>query len=229
MVCRSGSCGLLARLLVGTAVACSIALPFRSRARRLEWQREAREDAPQSSCADGRHIQKELVLKPSRRTVVYLELEARETSEAGLQRRLEGTPVDALNAAVGLHRREPRATAELRLALLPVARELAGQVETWLAREVEARRDVYVRAHLAGGKAQWTYTPWRCVRGSWRKGRCWRVTVGDERDAPVAVLSHPYPVAVSAEVVLAQLTHFVAEVDVTAPQQPPGTVPVPHG
>jgi hypothetical protein len=226
---RSGSCGLLTRLLVGTALVGAIVPSFRFRARRLEWQREAREDAPHGPCRDSRHIQKELVLKPARRTIAYLDLEAREQSEPALHRRIEGEPVDGLNAAVRVYRRHRGASAELRLALLPVSRELATQIETWLDREVEARRDVFVRARLSDGKAEWTFTPWRCVRGRWRKGRAWRVQVEDERDQPAAVVTHPYPVAVSAEVVLAQLTQFVAEVDVTEPQRPPERASVLHG
>jgi hypothetical protein len=218
MVCRSGSCGLLARLLVGVAAACAIMPSFRSRSRRLEWQREASEEAPDGPCVDGRRIQKELVLKPARRRIGYLELEARDPSTAALHRRVEGDPVDALNAAVRLYRHDRR--GDLRPALRPVARALATQVETWLAREVEARRDVFVRARLMGGKAEWTFTPWRCVRGHWRRGRAWRLEVDDERDVPAAVVSHPYPVAVAAEVVLEQLIHFVREVDVTAPRSP---------
>ena len=229
MVCRSGSCGLLARLLVGMVLVGSIPSPFRLRARRLEWQREAREEPPQGPCGDGRHIQKELVLKPARRTIAHLELEAREQSGATLRRRIDGELMDGLNAAVRIYRRDRQPSAELRLALLPVSRELATQIETWLAREAEARRDVFVRARLTGGTAEWTYTPWRCIRGRWRKGRTWRVEVEDERDEAVGILSHPYPVAVSAEVLVSQLTEFVAEVDVREPQRPPESAPLLHG
>jgi hypothetical protein len=229
MVCRSGSCGLLARLLVGSVLVGAIVRPFRLRGRRLEWELQATEEPPQGPCSGDRHFQKELTLKPARRTIAHLDLEAREQSGQPLRRRIEGEPVEGLNAAVRTYRRNRHAPGDLRGALLPVSRELAAQIETWLAREAEARRDVFVRAHLRDGKADWTFTPWRCVRGRWRKGRPWRVEVADERDQPAAVLSHPYPVAVSAEVLLSQLSQFVGEVDVTEPQRPPERAPLPHG
>jgi hypothetical protein len=219
MFSRSGSCGPVAQIL----------RPFGFRARRLEWEGRATEELPQGPCSSGRHVQKELRLKPARRTIAHLELEARDQAGEALLRRIEGESVDALNAAVRTYRRSRGGSAELRGALLPVARELAGGIETWLAREAEARRDVHIRARLVGGKAEWTFTPWRCVRGRWRKGRAWRVEVDDERDVPAAVLSHPYPVAVSAEVLVSQLTPFLAEVDVTEPQRPPEGAPLLHG
>jgi hypothetical protein len=228
MWCRSGSCGLLAGLLVGSVLLGAIMSPFRRRTRRLEWELQATGEAPQGPCHAGRHVQKELSLKPARRTIAHFELEARDQGGETLLLRIDGDPVDGLNAAVRTYRRNRAAAAELRGALLPVSRELAGRIETWLAREAEARRDVHIRAHLVGGTAEWTFTPWRCVRGRWRKGRAWGVEVDDERDLPAAVLSHPYPVAVSAEVLLSQLTLFLAEVDVTEPQRPPERAPLLH-
>jgi hypothetical protein len=217
MFSRAGSCGLVAWIL----------RPSSFRARRLELELRATEEPPQGACGSGRHVQKELRLKPARRTIAHLELEARDQSGGSLRRRIEGEQVDGLNAAVQTHRRNRQASAELRVALLPVSRDLAAQIESWLTREAEARRDVYIRAHLAGGKAEWTFTPWRCVRGRWRKGRPWKVEVEDERDLPAAVLTHPYPVAVSAEVLVSQLTLFLAEVDVTE-RQPPHSAPLFH-
>jgi hypothetical protein len=228
MYCRSGSCGLLTRLLVGTAVVSAIASPFRPRARRLAWQLEATEGEPHGPCRGGRHVQKQLTLKPARRTIAHLDLEARDQADGTLVRRIEGEPVDGINAAVRLYRRNRHASAELRGTLLPASRQLANQIETWLAREAEARRDVFVRARLRGGKGEWAFTPWRCVRGRWRKGRTWKVEVEDERDESMAVLSHPYPVAVSAEVLVSQLSLFVAGVDVTESQRPPEGAPVLH-
>jgi hypothetical protein len=218
MYCWFGSCGLVAWIL----------RPWRVRARRLEWELGATEEPPQGPCSSGRHVQKELRLKPARRTIAHLQLEAREQSGGSLQRRIEGELVDGLNAAVRTYRRNRQASAELRPALLRFSRELAAQIEAWLTREAEARRDVYVRAHLAGGKAEWTFTPWRCVRGRWRKGRAWRVEVDDERDLPAALLTHPYPVAVSAEVLVSQLTLFLADVDVRGAQRPPEGAPLLH-
>jgi hypothetical protein len=210
MSCTSGSCRLVAEIL----------RPSRFRMRRRELERRATAGPPQDPCGSGRHVQKELRLKPARRTVARLDLEARELSGDSLSRRVEGHPVDGLNAAVRAYRRNRQASAELRFALLPSCRALADDIEKWLAREVEARRDVFVRAHLVGGRAVWTFTPWRCVRGRWRRRRAWKVEVDDERALSAAVLTHPYPVAVSAEVLLSQLITFVAEVDVTKPQLP---------
>jgi hypothetical protein len=211
MFTRAGSCGLVALIL----------RPPGFRVRRHELDLGATEEPPHGPCRSGRHVQKELRLKPARRTIAHIELEARDQSGASLRRRIEGEQVDGLNAAVRTYRRSKQAPAEVRGALLPVSGELAAQIETWLGREAEARRDVYIRAHLAGGKAEWTFTPWRCVRGRWRKGRPWKVEVEDERDQAAALLCHPYPVAVSAEVLVSQLTLFLAEVDVTEPQRPP--------
>jgi hypothetical protein len=219
---------IAAAALLGS-VALSLTARVRFRGRRLEWELEATEEEPHGPCRAGRHIQKELTLKPARRTIVHLDLEARDQGDGTLARRVEGEPVDGLNAAVRTYRRNRNGSAELRLALLPVSRQLANQIETWLAREAEARRDVSMRAYLQGGKAEWTFTPWKCVRGRWRKGRQWKVEVEDERDEPVAVLSHPYPVAVSAEVLLSQLSLFVAEVDVRETQRPPERAPILHG
>jgi hypothetical protein len=214
-----GSCGAVAWIL----------RPRRLRARRLELELQATEEAPHGPCSGGRHVQKELTLKPARRTVARFELEAHDQAGGVLRLGVDGEPVDALNAAVRAYRRNRHDAGELRQALLPVARGLADRIETWLSREAEARRDVSVRARLAGGKAEWTFTPWRCVRGHWRKRRQWRVETADERDAPVALLSHPYPVAVSAEVLLSQLTLFVPEVDVTEARHPPEQAPLLHG
>ncbi len=195
---------------------------FRSSGRRLDWQLQAREGKPHGPCQAPGYCQKELTLKPARRTIAHLDIEARnEVGDGCLHRRVEGAPVDELNAVVATYRRERRSSAELRAALAPVAAALADEIETWLAEEPEPRRDVVVTARLRGGKAEWTYTPWRCVRGEWRNGRSWAIEVDDERDQPVAVAGHPYPVEVAAQVLLSQLSSFVTEVDVVEPQPPP--------
>jgi hypothetical protein len=198
MVCRSGGCGLLVRLALATGVIAATLSPFRRRARRLDWELQATDEEPEGPCGSGRHVHSELTLKPGRRTVAHLDLEARNHGEDVLRRRIEGRLADRLNAAVQTYRRNAQAAAEVKEALLPVSRELAGQIETWLVREADDRRDVFVRAHLRDGKAVWTYTPWRCVRGRWRRGRAWTVDVADERDEPAALVTHPYPVAVAA-------------------------------
>ncbi len=202
---------------------------FRSSGRRLDWQLQAREGKPHGPCQAPGYCQKELTLKPARRTIAHLDIEAHNEIGGGrLHRRVEGASVDELNDVVATYRRERRSSAELRAALAPVATTLADEVESWLREEPEARRDVVVTARLRGGKAQWTYTPWRCVRGEWRKGRNWTVEVDDERDQPVAVAGHPYPVEVATQVLLSQLSSFVAEVDVVEPQRPRQGTPILH-
>lgn len=203
---------------------------FRSSGRRLDWQLQAREGKPHGQCQAPRYCQKELTLKPARRTIAHLDIEVHDDVGGGrLHRRVAGASVDELNAAVARYRRERPSSPELRAALAPVAAALADEIETWLGEEQEARRDVVITARLRGGKGQWAYTPWRCVRGEWRKGRSWSVEVDDERDQPVAVAGHPYPVDVAAQVLLSQLTSFVAEVDVVEPLPPPEHRPVLHG
>jgi len=229
MFCRSGSCGLLARLLLGSVLSCAVMSPFGRRSRRAGWELGAVDEAPCGPCRAGRQVQREVMLRPARRTITRLELEARDQADEVLLLTIDGPPVDALNAAVRTYRRSPDSRDELRAALLPASRELAQRVEAWLAGEPDARRDVSITAHLAGGRAERRFTPWRCVRGRWRKGRAWKVEVEDERDQPAAVLAHPYPVAVSAEVLLSQLAAFVAAVDVVEPTRPPEAAPILHG
>jgi hypothetical protein len=201
----------------------------RARGRRLDWQLQAREGKPHGPCQTPRYCEKELTLKPARRTIAHLDIEVHDEVGGGrLHRRIEGAFVDELNAAAAEYRRKRQSSPELRAALAPVAAALADEIEAWLGEEPEARRDVAVTARLRGGKAQWAYTPWRCVRGEWRKGRSWTVQVDDERDQPVAVAGHPYPIDVAAQVLLSQLGSFVAAVDVVEPQPPPQGTPILH-
>jgi hypothetical protein len=215
--------------LVVAAGAITLAARLRLRARRLEWQLEASEEEPHGPCEGGRRIQKELTLKPARRTIAHLDVEGRDSRDRTLRRRVEGAPVDGLNDAVRSYRRDRRISPELRVALLPVATALFAEIEGWLGAQPVDRQDVLVRAHLEGGKAEWKFTPWRCVRGRWQSGRSWTVEVEDERDAAAAIVAHPYPSHVAAEVLLSQLSAFVAEVDVTRAQRPPERAPVLHG
>ena len=159
---------------------------------------------------------------------MHLDVEAHDEIGGRLRRRIEGASVEDLNAAVARARRNRPSPVELKAALAPVAASLADEIEAWLAVEPEARRDVVVSARLSGGKAEWVYTPWHCVRGEWRKRRSWAVEVDDERDQPVAVAGHPYPVEVAAQVLLAQLSSFVSKVDVVEPQPPPQGTPIFH-
>jgi hypothetical protein len=215
--------------LVVAAGALTLAARFRLRAKRLEWQLEAGEEEPHGPCRAGRHIQKELTLKPARRSIGHLDLRAQDRAGGAIGRRVEGPPVDGLNDSVREFRRERRISPELRVALLPVATALVAEIEEWLGPQAVDRQDVLLRAHLEGGKAEWKFTPWRCVRGEWKAGRSWTVEVADERDVAAARVSHPYPPHVAAEVLLSQLSAFVAEVDVTREQRPPESAPVLHG
>jgi hypothetical protein len=214
---------------VVAAGALTLAARFRLRAKRLEWQLEASEEEPHGPCRAGRHIQKELTLKPARRTIGHLDLRGHDRAGGAIGRRVEGHPVDGLNDSVREFRRERRISPELRVALLPVATALVSEIEEWLGPQAVDRQDVLLRAHLEGGKAEWKFTPWRCVRGEWKAGRSWTVEVADERDVAAARVSHPYPPHVAAEVLLSQLSAFVAEVDVTHAQRPPESAPVLHG
>jgi hypothetical protein len=220
--------GIAAAFLVA-AGALTLAARFRLRGRRLEWQLEASEGEPHGPCRAGRHIQKELTLKPARRSIAHLELDARDARGDAIVRRVEGAPAGGLNDAVRTYRRDSRISPELRVALLPVATALVAELEGWLGPQDVDRQDVVVRAHLEGGKAEWKFTPWRCVRGEWKSGRSWTVEVEDERDVAAAAVSHPYPAPVAAEVLLSQLSAFVAEVDVRHAQRPPERAPVLHG
>ncbi len=211
------------------AAALALAARFRLRARRLEWQLEASEEEPRGPCRAGRRIQKELTLKPARRSIAHLDLAGRDDRGGPIGHRVEGEPVERLNDGVREYRRAHRISPELRVALLPVAVALVDELKEWLRAQAVARQDVLVRAHLEGGKAEWKFTPWRCVRGEWRAGRSWTVEVPDERDVAVAHVSYPYPPNVAAEVLLSQLSAFVAEVDVTRTQRPPESAPVLHG
>jgi hypothetical protein len=215
--------------LVAAAAALALAARFRLRARRLEWQLEASEEEPHGPCRAGRHIQRELTLKPSRRSIAHLDLDAQDRAGRAIGRRVEGAPVDGLNDSVRAYRGDRRISPELRVALLPVATALVTEIEEWLGPQAVDRQDVLVRAHLEGGKAEWKFTPWRCVRGEWKAGRSWTVEVEDERDVAAARVSHPYPPHVAAEVLLSQLSAFVAEVDVTQAGRPPESAPVLHG
>lgn len=219
----------IAAALVVAAGALVLAARFRLRARRLEWQLEASEEEPHGPCRAGWHIQKELTLKAARRSIAHLDIDARDNAGRAIGRRVEGAPVDALNDSVRAYRREHRVSPELRIALLPVASTLVAELEEWLGPQAVERQDVLIRAHLEGGKAEWEFTPWRCVRGEWKAGRSWTVEVEDERDVAAARVSHPYPPRVAAEVLLSQLSAFVAEVDVTEAQRPPESAPVLHG
>ena len=189
----------IAAALVVAAAALMLAARLRLRARRLEWQLEASEEEPHGPCRAGRQIQKELTLKPARRSIAHLEVDARDNGGNRIAHRVEGPPVDGLNDGVRAFRRHHRISPELRVALLPVATALVTEIEEWLGPRAVDRQDVVVRAHLEGGKAEWKFTPWRCVRGEWKSGRSWTVEVPDERDVAAAHVSHPYPRHVAAQ------------------------------
>jgi hypothetical protein len=211
-------------LVIGIGIKPSIRIVRHERRRS-----EARDEEPPDECRHcTRYTRKvELELKPARRKIAHLELQARDADGHERTRELKGKIVDELNRAVRRHRRK-RPNEDLRRALDPVAAGIVAEVEEWLADEtVDA--DVSIEAHIVGGKVECTFTVYHCIHGEWEEEDSWSEELEDERDERVAGL--PFPLVSRAEAcerLLGELTAFVTRVDVEA-ERPPEAMPLPQG
>lgn len=214
--------GLIALLLASLIIRWSL-----RRHRRLVWQSSATSEKPPPHCSrPGRWCTVKVTLKPGRREISYLVFVAE--GETIWNWRSEGRPAKRLNEAVRTSRRGA-STQEIRLAVLPAAQELVAEIGRLGG---EHNGCVSISAHLEGGKAESEFSLYHCVgrppKARWERKTKWTIEVADERDEPVGELTFPIERR-STEMLVAQLTAFITQVDVAAKERAPETVAIPHG
>ena len=193
---------------------------------RARMQLHASDEEPTGRCEGrGWRCHKELSLKPGRRQIAHVNAAACQSAHE-----LGDDIVWTLNDAVNTYRHSHDRTEEMRLVLLPIAREILQDIDEWLEGERGGTGDcdavqIELAAHLEGGKAECVLTPYRCTKGNWRKRQPWKIEVADEHDEPIATVLRP---GTTAALLVGHLAAFVAQVDVAEPRVPEVAV-VPHG
>jgi hypothetical protein len=185
--------------------------------RRATWQLDARPEPPRRPCSERtRYCQKTRVtLKPGRRRIAYLVVEARDTDHAQLETRIAGRLVSELNRALRDHKRNQDRDG-LRTTLVPVAGLLVRDIELWL-RDDAVHHDVAVEAHLIAAEAEYEFALYCCKgrdgRPEWEKEDEWTASVEDESEENAVRLDRADPLDARVESATDQLMDFLMELD----------------
>jgi hypothetical protein len=185
--------------------------------RRATWQLEARPEPPERPCSKRNHYcqKTQVKLKPGRRRIAYLVLEARDDDHAQLETHIAGQLVRQLNGALRDHKRN-QDRDRLRATLVPVAGLLAREIDLRFGDDA-VHHDVAVDAHLIAAEMSYEFALYCCKSRDggpvWEKEDEWTASVEDESEESAVRLDRADPLDARVESAADQLTEFLMELD----------------
>jgi hypothetical protein len=185
--------------------------------RRARWQLDAQPEPPERPCSKRNHYcqKTQVKLKPGKRRITYLVLEARDDDHAQLVTRIAGRLVGQINGALRDHKRN-QDHDRLRATLVPVAGLLVREIELWLGGDA-VHHDVAVDAHLIAAEMEYEFALY-CCKGrdghpEWEKEDQWTASVEDESDKNAVRIDRTEPHAARVQSAADQLTEFLLQLD----------------
>lgn len=185
--------------------------------RRATWQLDAQPEPPERPCSKRNHYcqKTQVKLKPGKRRIAYLALEARDDDHAQLETRIAGRLVGQVNGALRDHKRN-QDRDHLRATLVPLAGLLVREIELWLGDDA-VHHDVTVDAHLIAPEMECEFALYCCKsrdgHPEWEKEDQWTASVKDESDKNAVRIDRTEPHAARVESAADQLTEFLMELD----------------